>query len=377
MAIVTLSDPLLQRLTAKPGHILRDKVLCGFCIRLGKRSHQFLVATSIEGKQARIYLGRWPLLSVDEAREMALPILRNCRAGKMPAKVKKAKLPTLWDSLPEYAKAKKLQPSSLTRYQSIIRTHFSDWKDVSVALLADPAFTTYCQKFSGSAGLAIVEVGRGLMSALIKYLNAVYGLSIVSPFEKLAAAGIMPARAKPRIRKLQETDLPDWYKSVNTLPDKQRDYLLLTALTGLRRDECKSIQQQHIAWEDSILHIPKTKNGDPHSLPITPYIRLILTRRSAGLGAGDELFSGVSAEHIAEMAHRAGAPKFMLHDLRKLLATVGEKRGCSDTVLRRILNHRAKRSDTLHRHYVSLSAQDITHSLADIQAALLKLSEPR
>ena len=375
MAIIALSDTLLQRLTPQQGQILRDKILCGFCIRIGKRTHSFLVSTSAGGKQVRIFLGRWPLLSVDEAREMALPILRTCRSGQLPSKVVQGKLPTLWEALPTYAKAKGIQPSSLKRYESIVRTHFADWKDSSVMVLGEANFAEYCQKFSRSTGNAVVDVGRGLISSLIKYINAIYGLSIVSPFDKLAAAGLMPEHARPRSRKLQESDQPRWYKAVCSLPEKQRDYLILIALTGLRRDECKYIRNENIDWNTELLHIPKTKNGDPHALSLTPLMQKILTRRCAGLSPSDELFSGVSAEHVADMAHRAGAPKFMLHDLRKLLATIGEKQGYSDTVLRRILNHRAKRSDTLHRHYVSLTAKDVAIAFADIQDTLFKLMQ--
>ena len=377
MAIVTLSDTLLQRLTPKAGQILRDKLLCGFCIKIGKRSHSFLVATSVGGKQTRIYLGRWPLLSVDEAREKALPILRSCRSGQIPAKITPGKLPTLWEALPAYAKAKGIKPSSLRRYQSMVRTHFADWKDTSVIALGEAAFAEHCQKFAQLKGNAIVDVGRGLISAMIKYLNAIYGLTLSSPFDKLAAAGLLPEHAQPRNRKLQETDLPGWYKAVSTLAEKQRDYLMLIAFTGLRRDECKNIRCEHVDWDEELLHIPDTKNGDAHVLAHTPRIKEILKRRCSGLLPCDELFSGVSADHVAEMAHRAGSPKFMLHDLRKLLATVGEKQGHSDTVLRRILNHRAKRSDTLHRHYVSLTAKDVSIALAAIQDSLFALMEAR
>lgn len=373
MSIVTLTDALLQRATPLPGQILRDRILCGFCIKLGKRTHSFLVATSVGGKQTRIYLGRWPLLTVDEAREMALPILRSCRSGQMPAKVMRGKLPSLWEALPTYAKAKGIRPSSLKRYESIVRTHFADWQNSSVIALGDVAFAEHCQKFAESKGSGIVDVGRGLISSLIKYLNAIYGLTLISPFDKLAAAGLLPEHAQPRSRKLQEADLPSWYKAVMSLPEKQRDYLMLTAFTGLRRDECKDIKCKHVDWDAGLLHIPETKNGDAHSLAITPRMQEILERRCAGLPPTDELFSSVSAEHIAEMANRAGSPKFMLHDLRKMLATIGEKQGCSDTVLRRILNHRAKRSDTLHRHYVSLSAKDVATGLASIQDVLFKL----
>lgn len=61
----------------------------------------------------------------------------------------------------------------------------------------------------------------------------------------------------------------------------------------------------------------------------------------------------------------AGAPKFILHDLRKMLATIGEKLGYSDAIMRRILNHVAKRSDTLYRHYVEIGDADILEPLFD------------
>lgn len=375
MTIVTLTEALLQRPTLKPGQILRDKTLCGFCIKIGKRTHSFLVATSVCGKQARIYLGRWPLLTVDEAREKALPIIRTCRSGQMPAKVMSGKLPTLWEALPNYAKAKGIKASSLKRYESMIRTHFADWQHTSVITLGDAAFAEHCQKFAQSRGNAIVDVGRGLISAMIKYLNAIYGLTLISPFDKLAAAGLMPEHAQPRSRKLQESDLPTWYKAVCALPEKQQDYLMLIAFTGLRRDEGKNIRYEHVDWNTELLHIPETKNGDAHILAITPRMKLILKRRCEGLTSGDELFAGMSAEHVAEMATRVGAPKFMLHDLRKLLATIGEKMGYSDTILRRILNHRAKRSDTLHRHYVSLTAKDVVIAFTAIQDALFSLMD--
>ena len=73
------------------------------------------------------------------------------------------------------------------------------------------------------------------------------------------------------------------------------------------------------------------------------------------------------------MAERQGAPDFMLHDLRKLLATIGERLQVSESILRRILNHTSKRSDTLYRHYISIELSDIYKPLEDIQDALLQL----
>lgn len=63
MVIVTLTDALLQRPNLQPGRILRNRILCRFSIKRGKRTHSFLVATSVGRKQSRINLGRWTLLS--------------------------------------------------------------------------------------------------------------------------------------------------------------------------------------------------------------------------------------------------------------------------------------------------------------------------
>ena len=60
----------------------------------------------------------------------------------------------------------------------------------------------------------------------------------------------------------------------------------------------------------------------------------------------------------------------MLHGLRKLLATVGERLGVGDAVLRRILNHTAQKSDVLHRHYVQIGVEDVRVTLEQIQVEL-------
>jgi integrase len=316
-------------------------------------------------------IGRWPLISTEEARTQAAKLLLACRMGQMTAKLSIEKLPTLRTALPQYAKAKGIKASSLKRYESILKTHFNEWQDMDLDKLSSSAFVKHCHAFAQSKGAAVVEVGRGLIGAMFRYLNAVHGLQLSSPFTRLSEAGLMPERAQPRERKLQIKGLSDWHVAVVKLPEKQRDLLMLLALTALRRNEAGLITCKQIDLDNETLHIPETKTSQPHSLPITAQLRTILERRMSGLGIDDALFDGVSLEHLAQMAIRAGAPDFMLHDLRKLLATVGEQLGYSDAVMRRLLNHKAKRSDTLHRHYVSLSTFDVKEALATIQSKIL------
>lgn len=370
MSIVTLSDALLAQGKNKPGVVLRDRVLCGLCLRVGRRTQTFCVATSARGQQVRVTLGRWPLLTVAQARELALPILRQCRAGDF-VKPARIQLPTLRQTLDDYGTARKVKASSLHRYRSILTTHFAEWLDKPVSALSSVAFQQHCHEFVQAKGAALVDLGRGVISSLLKFVGAVHNVDIPSPFARLGAAGLMPARPAARARKLDETRLPEWTKCVDTLPAPQRDYLRLLMLTGLRRNEGTGIRRSDVDFEKSKLTIPDTKNGKPHTLPITSAMRDILEQRCDGLEPADFLFDSVSGDHVAEMAQRAGAPAFTLHDLRKQLASVGARIGIGDAILRRILGHTPKTSDVLHRHYISLSPSDISSELERIQQELL------
>lgn len=295
MAIITLTEALLLRLKVGESRIIRDRVLCGFCIRVGKRTSSFIVATSVNGKQFRMTLGRCDLLSVEEARSIAVSVLRDCRAGRVPMRKMQTSLPTLREAINLYCAAKRLKPSSLKRYDSVLRTHFSIWMDCSIGMLASNEFVDNCHQFGKNNGAALVEVGRGLIGSLIKYLNAVYSLNLVSPFGNLAAAGLLPERSKPRARRLKESDLPAWRAAIDKLQDKPRDFLLLTIFTGLRRNECADLKSSTVNLIDGVITIPETKNGKVHTLPITTVMREILIRRCEGLGQDEKLFSGVSA----------------------------------------------------------------------------------
>jgi hypothetical protein len=88
--------------------------------------------------------------------------------------------------------------------------------------LGDLEFSAHCRAFANSKGSALVEVGRGVLSALIKYLNTIHGLQLESLFTKLAAAGLMPERFQPRVRVRQAVDLPAWKLAVDELGEKQR-----------------------------------------------------------------------------------------------------------------------------------------------------------
>lgn len=256
-----ISEALLLREKATDGRILRDRMLCGFCVRLMRRRRTFMVATSVAGKQFRMTLGHWPLISVDEARVAAMAVLRECRAGRRPDSGRPRKLPTLRELLPDYCVAKKIKASSKGRYESVLRVHFTEWQDRPVDSMSTPEFGEHCKVLGQTKGAAMVELIRGLIGALIRYINAVYGLKLSSPFDRLAGAGLLPDRAQPRPRVLQVESLADWFAAVDRLDLGARTYLYVTLLTGMRKNEVRGLRRCDIDLQEHVLRVPDTKNG--------------------------------------------------------------------------------------------------------------------
>jgi hypothetical protein len=82
VVFVLISESLLLNSAARDERVLRDRMLSGLCVRMHARRRTFKVATSVAGKQFRMTLGHWPLMSVEVARARAMEVLAHCRKGE-------------------------------------------------------------------------------------------------------------------------------------------------------------------------------------------------------------------------------------------------------------------------------------------------------
>jgi hypothetical protein len=94
----------------------------------------FQVYKKIKSEPVRVTLGRYPAMTIDQARKLAQAKLSELAEGINPNQVKKedkAKEITLREVLTDYLKARKtLKPRTIKDYTSLIDNgHLSDWKD--------------------------------------------------------------------------------------------------------------------------------------------------------------------------------------------------------------------------------------------------------
>jgi len=94
----------------------RDSKLIGFGLRVREKSMTFFVEKRINGINRRVTIGKYPLLSPDQARNDAVVILGDMAKGKIPSKksdIRKTDIPTLGQAFLEYKSSKERYNTAL------------------------------------------------------------------------------------------------------------------------------------------------------------------------------------------------------------------------------------------------------------------------
>jgi len=166
--------------------------------------------------------------------------------------------------------------------------------------------------------------------------------------------------------------LAPWYNAVMDLNSPVvSGYLLLLAYTGLRKNEALKLKWADVDMQDKSFTIIDTKNGLPHTLPMSTAIHNIFSQLQK-CRTNDYVFPGAAKdsylkdprryfEHIYQhtqlalnnMATKAELDTkaiedpdniipgivFILHDLRRTFITIAESLDISYAALKKLLNH--------------------------------------
>jgi len=161
--------------------------------------------------------------------------------------------------------------------------------------------------------------------------------------------------------------------------------------TGLRRSEALNLCWEHLDLEGKILTIPKTKNHQPLTLPLSEFLVALLKAREEE-ATGPYVFPGEGSRSTKKdkkgekdeeeqspfveprggvrwVARESGVP-FVLHDLRRTFITVAESLDISAYALKRLVNHSMSRDVTAG--YIISDVERLRAPMARISDFLLK-----
>jgi integrase len=160
--------------------------------------------------------------------------------------------------------------------------------------------------------------------------------------------GTEKRRERSRDRVLSDSELSKIWNALGA--NDYDDILRLLLLTGQRAGEIGGLCWSEIDFDEGLISLPaqRTKNGHPHSFPMSKPVRDILKarpqKREFVFGRGRGAFSGWNGGTKGKLdEHIAGAgsplPHWTIHDLRRTFATGLQRLGVRLEVTEAILNH--------------------------------------
>ncbi|MCX7123948.1 MAG: tyrosine-type recombinase/integrase [Gammaproteobacteria bacterium] len=238
-----------------------------------------MVYRKVNGRPERVTIGRYPTITIKDARDEVIKINNQFRNGENPNQKRRAlreglKFSELFDKyMTLYAQIHK---SSWKQDARLYRTHLTPFANKSIELLNRHEVERLHQKIGA-------EHGQYVANRVLALLSMVFNKAIEWGWEKAnPAQNIKKFKEKSRDRFLQMDELPRFFEALATLPNETiRDYILISLLTGARRNNVQCMRWGEVSLDNRTWRIPKTKNGDAHTVPLVEEAIAILKARQA------------------------------------------------------------------------------------------------
>jgi len=364
-----------ERLTALPSPesgraTYHDLKVPGLQVRVTQTgTKSFCVYRRLKGgAPERVTLGKFPSMTVEQARKAAAAVNAEIEDGANPAAVRRAfkAEPTLSEFFIEYG----------SRHGEKKRA----WRD------DEQRFRDYLQKPMGGKKLSeidramIVKVlhdaeKAGKSVATVRNIRAlasgVFGKAVEWGFLNYNPALSIKVAGKKvsRDRFLQADELPRFFAAVAEEEPAMRDFILLALLTGARRSNLCAMHWRELDLSAGVWRIPRTKNDEPQTVTLCPEAVMTLEARKDATGGGfvfpsrgDRNGKKSKSGHIEEpkkaverVMARAGIPYgrdvpngVTLHDLRRTLGSWQARTGASLAIIGKSLNHKSPQATAIY-----------------------------
>lgn len=335
----------------------------------------FSVYRRIKGGQPeRVTLGRYPDLSIEQARRKAAEINSAIAEGKSPADaVRAAKQEMTLDDLhDEYMTRCAAFNRRPDKPKANYRLYLSAWGKRKLSTIKHEEVDRLHKKIGRENGIVTANIALKLLHVMFnKAINEWRIWSGDNP-----AHGIKKFPEQSRDRFLQADELPRFFQAVAEEPNEIiRDYVLISLLTGARRTNVLEMRWQDVNLDRAEWRIGMTKNGTPQTVTLSPEALEVLHNRKP-LEEAAFVFPGTGKQgHLAEpkkgwarILERAGIADLRIHDLRRTLGSWQAKTGASLSIIGKSLNHKNQATTAI---YARLDLDPVRQSVNTATSAMM------
>jgi integrase len=343
-----------------------------------KGSISFLVYRKIEGRPERIILGRFPDLSIENARKMAIQTNAEIAQGKNPNKAKfrlreEITLGELFSRyLEEYAKVHKRSWSNdLSQYN----LHLSPFENRKISSILRSDVERLHRDIGQRSGPYAANRLLALLSMMFnKAID--WGWEGTNPVQ-----GVKKFKEKSRERFLLGDELSRFFKALDEESNETlADFFRVSLLTGARRSNVQEMRWDQINFTHKIWSIPETKNGELQTVVLTDQVINILQRRQELKGSSSPwVFNSEKSRsgHIEEpktawkrILQRAGLEDLRIHDLRRTLGSWQAATGANSYIIGKSLGHKTQQATAI---YARLNFDPVRESVERATKAMLEV----
>lgn len=333
-------------------HDTREKGLSLYITSKGTKT--FFIRKRVSGRDEKIILGRFPDISIEQARKLAQVNKGEVAKGFNPNTEKKRlkqeiTLKLLFDEyLDRYAKKHK----KTWKYdEQQFNRYLSTWQYKKLTTIQKQDIERLHQRIGEEHGK---YAANRLLSLLKTMFNKAkeWGWGGDNP-----AKGVKKFREKSRDRFLQPNELPKFFKALAQETNETiKDYVWLSLLTGARKSNVLSMRWDEINFTRKVWHIIETKNYDSVDIPLVKEALEILKRRKKGSNSQWVFPSDTSKSgHLIDpkrvwqrVLENAGIENLRIHDIRRTLGSYQAITGSSLLIIGKTLGHKSQQATQIY-----------------------------
>ena len=336
MRLTTATVSALKLDTGVTDKIVFDDALPGFGLRVrASGARTWIYQYKIGGRTRRVVLGHATAIKLARAREIAGELHAKVRLGGDPASEKREKIHRALDTFGTLAERFLEQYHRRPRTRDEVVRHLQKYAaplhpmPVGAITLRDLA--SLLGRIDKASGATTTNRVRSTLSSCFSWAMR-EGLALSNP-----VVNTNKREEQTRDRVLSNDELRRIWTAAGD--DAYGTIIKLLILTGQRRSEIARLRWSEVGGDTINLPGERTKNKRPHVVPLPPTARALLAKQPR---TGDFVFKFANWNVRKRLLdQRSGVSGWVVHDIRRSVATGMADIGIPPHIIEQILNHQS------------------------------------